>query len=1091
MAPTNDAAKASTISAPKSRLQRLKGALNPALDKLADVAIGVLDFRSELTVNKAECDALALRVAEITESILSRASSSKEMVQMYSPLIKPLQECIDDISMFLVEHVQSAFAPGLARVTENERIKIEIAAKDKRLTDVVGALNLDVNMTVLSKFSLGDTNPSGVFGSTPLTATSQQARTALTLARLPPKPRVFHDRESTLKSIIARLLEPEPAHLALLGMGGIGKTSTAATVLHDNDVKTKYGSNRVFLSCDSVTTAEGIVSALAAALKIPVSQEDDARALILQYFESIEGSVLVVLDNLESAWDTADRDAVEELLTELSNIDNLSLVITMRGQQRPVGVDWSQPLLPPLDTFDLETSKMMYISNGGKTDGQLDDLLRELDGWPLAIVLMAYQGQNRSPSQLLAAYRAERTALLARGRAGHLNSVDVSISLSLNCQSIKDVPGSLELLSLLCLLPDGIETSALADAFPEMSGILHTVRVLEQVSLVTRPVENEIKVLSPIRAFVLVSHPPCGPHLERLEDFWIAIVSKAEALLGSEDSKEEANAQITKIIMKGFGNIMSVLSYALKAPEVREEVLLAILLLSAFSLLVHYGDTWELMKAGIAAGRHTPSLQSICGHMSLVQAMQYSVPGPHSNTVALMEDAKELSQDPIFEARGMLVVASRHVEQLTLQAMGLGKDVEVTAESVSEMLQSAKVLLEAEADTSFIAWCTQLQGTLALATGSIEDAISFGEATIAAFEELHDGFGVARGQYILGSAYISQRKWEEGDELLRTALASYHKYSYREGVAIIHQTLGTSCVQQSRLQDAVQEHTAAAETFASMGDVAEAAMSMRHCSHVCVSMGHALEAIEMIFDAISSYDLLGDKLRCAGCRLELGNWLDTVGKFQESLEQHLLGLQLCEDLDLEQAVAWFKRRAAGSLCRLAYRDTSDLNLEAVQEADRLFREALLVFEHVDHLDPTLTALTSPNPFGLTLEELRAGLKRDLAAIWTVPGRDASESIKLGEAALAVFTELDVKMEIAACKAILGEILVQDDDTRTQAMASMEEAFTILKELEPAGSFIMKARRQTLLNDTDKLLSSLKSRYSSDIGQLEEYGTRAT
>ncbi|KZO90412.1 hypothetical protein CALVIDRAFT_569128 [Calocera viscosa TUFC12733] len=526
MAPSNDAAKASTSSAPKSKLQRLKGALTPALDKLADVAIGVLDIRSELTLNKAECDALALRVAEITESILSRASSSKEMVQMYSPLIKPLQECIDDISNFLAEHAQAALAPALARVTENERIKIEIAAKDKRLTDVVGALNLDVNMTVLSKVSLGDTNPSGVFGSTTLTETSQRARTALTIARLPPKPRVFHGRESTLKSIIARLLEPEPAHIALLGMGGIGKTSTAATVLHDNDVKTKYGSNRVFLSCDSVTTTEGIVSALAAALKISVSQEDDARALILQYFESIEGSVFVVLDNLESAWDTTDRDAVEELLTELSNIDNLSLVITMRGQQRPVGVDWSQPLLPPLDTFDLETSKTIYTSNGGRTGGQLDELLRELDGWPLAIVLMAYQGQNRSPSQLLAAYRDERTALLARGRAGHLNSVDVSISLSLNCQSIKDVPGSLELL-----------------------------------------MENEIKVLSPIRAFVLVSHPPCGPHLERLEDFWIATVSKADALFGFEDSKEEANAQITKTIMKGFGNILSVISYALNGPE--------------------------------------------------------------------------------------------------------------------------------------------------------------------------------------------------------------------------------------------------------------------------------------------------------------------------------------------------------------------------------------------------------------------------------------------------------------------------------------------------------------------------------------------
>ncbi|KZO92329.1 TPR-like protein [Calocera viscosa TUFC12733] len=413
----------------------------------------------------------------------------------------------------------------------------------------------------------------------------------------------------------------------------------------------------------------------------------------------------------------------------------------------------------------------------------------------------------------------------------------------------------------------------------------------------------------------------------------------------------------------------------------------------------------------------------------------------------------------------MLVVAFHQVQQLVLQATGFGKDVEVTAESVSEMLQAAKEILEVNADMSFIAWCTQLQGTLALATGEVEEAISFGEATIAAFEELQNGFGVAQGQYILGSAFIWQRKWEEGDELLRIALASYHKYSFRQGVAITHRILGMSCVLQWKLEDAIKEHTIAAETFEGMGDVAEAAMSMRHCSHVYVSMGQPLDAIRILFDVISSYELLGDKLRCAGCLLELGNWLDSVGLFQESLEQHLLGLQLCEDLNLEQAVAFFKCGAAGSLCKLAYSDPSDVNFEAGQEADRLLREVLLVFEHVDHLDPTLTVLTSPNPFGLTLEELRAGLKRDLAAAWMVSGREASESIKLAEEALAEFTDLDDKMEIATCKVILADIMVHDDDTRTQAMASMEEALTILKELElPKGSFVL---------------------------ELEEYHTRAT
>ncbi|KZT54323.1 hypothetical protein CALCODRAFT_15498 [Calocera cornea HHB12733] len=769
MAPaTNNSPKASAEGDSRSRLKALKPTLNPTLNRLVDVAISVLDIRDELTVNKAECDALALRVAEITESILLRTTSSPEMARMYSSQIRRLQDCVDDISRFLVEQTKRGFVTGLTRLTDNDRIRSDLAAKDKRLNDVIATLNLDFNMTAVAMGSLAGTSMMGALGSTGISPLSQRVQTTLSITRLPPKPRIFHGRDDIVKQIVSSLLQARPAHVALLGMGGIGKTSTAATVLHNEEVKAKFGTNRVFLSCDSITTANGIASALSAALEISSAQQGDPVALLIQHIENLDDFIFLVLDNLESTWDTPDRNAVEQLLVELSNLNTLSLVITMRGQQRPLGVDWS--ILPPLGTLDLDTSRTIYSSNGGKMDEHVDELLRELDGWPLAVVLMAYQGQNRPPNQLLEAYKKERTALLARGRAGHLTSVDVSISLSLNGQSVQEAPGALELLRLLCLLPDGIETSALPEAFPLMPGLQHAERVLEQVSLLTRPVENEIKVLSPIRAFVLSMNPPYGPHLITLEDFLIETVMKSDRLFGFAETSEEASAQVTKLVMKHFGNMMSVFSNGLQMSTVREDILSGILLLSVFSILMHYGDTFDLLRKGIHVGKQTPALHDLTGQLCLIQALHSCLPGQNVNPLTVLEEAKEITQDPVFEARGMLVVASRQLQQVVL---GPGNGSLVTAESVDKLLKDARGILEVQGDANFVAWCTEVQGLLALGTGNFKDAIALGEATRAAFEELQNGFGIARGLYIIGSSSILNKQWEEGEEVLRAVLLAY------------------------------------------------------------------------------------------------------------------------------------------------------------------------------------------------------------------------------------------------------------------------------------------------------------------------------
>jgi AAA+ superfamily predicted ATPase len=142
---------------------------------------------------------------------------------------------------------------------------------------------------------------------------------------LPSEPKIFHGRHSEVSDILD-LFKGKTPRIAILGAGGMGKSSLAKALLHHSNITTMYQQNRVFVGCSLATTKMELVALIGTHIGLELGK-DPIQAVLKQFSNSPPS--LLILDELETLWEsTESRGDIEELLSLLTDINHLALMVS-------------------------------------------------------------------------------------------------------------------------------------------------------------------------------------------------------------------------------------------------------------------------------------------------------------------------------------------------------------------------------------------------------------------------------------------------------------------------------------------------------------------------------------------------------------------------------------------------------------------------------------------------------------------------------------------------------------------------------------------------------------------------------------------
>jgi tetratricopeptide (TPR) repeat protein len=317
----------------------------------------------------------------------------------------------------------------------------------------------------------------------------------------PPAPRDCFGRDELIEKIIRLAQNLEP--IAIIGAGGIGKTSVALTVLHHTRIEERFGENRRFIRCDQFPASRAhFLARLSKVIGAGVENPEDLTQL-RPLLSSQE--MLIVLDNAESILDPKESGAKEiySVVDELCQFKKLSLCITSRLTMVP-------PLCkrPEIPTLTMAAACDIFYGIYGDSgrSSTINNLLERLDFHALSIKLLATTASHNGwdPDRLAEEWGAQRAQVL---QTDYNESLAATIELSLSSPTFLSLgPDARDLLGVVAFFPQGVNEKSLDWLFPTVSNRKTTFDKFHVLSLTYRS-NGFITMLAPIRDYLRPQDP--------------------------------------------------------------------------------------------------------------------------------------------------------------------------------------------------------------------------------------------------------------------------------------------------------------------------------------------------------------------------------------------------------------------------------------------------------------------------------------------------------------------------------------------------------------------------------------------------------
>jgi tetratricopeptide (TPR) repeat protein len=335
----------------------------------------------------------------------------------------------------------------------------------------------------------------------------------------PPAPRDCFGREELIEKVIGLVEKLEP--VALIGAGGIGKTSVALTVLHHNRIEERFGENRRFIRCDQFPSSRAhFLARLSRVICAGVENPEDLTSL-RPLLSSKE--MLIILDNAESILDPKGTDAEEiySVVDELCQFKKVCVCITSRITTVP-----PRCKRPKIPTLSMEAACDIFYGIYGDDgrSGIISDLLKRLDFHALSITLLATTASHNSwdSDQLVEEWDSQRAQVL---QTHHNKSLAATIELSLASPTFSSLgPTARDLLGVIAFFPQGIDKSNIDWLFPTISNRKKMFDEFCVLSLTYRS-SGFVTMLAPIRDYLGPQDPQSSPLLCTTRDRYFSRLS--------------------------------------------------------------------------------------------------------------------------------------------------------------------------------------------------------------------------------------------------------------------------------------------------------------------------------------------------------------------------------------------------------------------------------------------------------------------------------------------------------------------------------------------------------------------------------------